>query len=236
MTQYAFYFDGTRCSGCKTCVYACKDTYDLGPGRVYRRVFEYAGGTTTKDKNGYITTDCYSYPISVSCNHCDQASCIAACPTGAMKKDGETGLVYVDKDQCIGCGSCAVACPYSAPTIDHEQKRSVKCDGCMALVKKGEVPVCVASCPARALDFGTTEEIKAKYPDAIMLDMAPMPNPNDTLPNMFVKPSKDARLWTDREGELANRVITTGLSGLSRRCSRATTTMLLRKQNASANC
>ena len=43
MSQYAFYFDGTRCTGCKTCVYACKDKYDLDLGMAYRKVREYGG-------------------------------------------------------------------------------------------------------------------------------------------------------------------------------------------------
>ena len=46
MTQYGFHFDGTRCTGCKTCVFACKDKNNLDVGMAYRRVWEYTGGPT----------------------------------------------------------------------------------------------------------------------------------------------------------------------------------------------
>ena len=52
MTQYGFHFDGTRCTGCKTCVLACKDKNNLDVGMAYRRVCEYTGGTTEKGADG----------------------------------------------------------------------------------------------------------------------------------------------------------------------------------------
>ena len=52
MSQQAFFFDGTRCSGCKTCMFACKDAYDLDVGTAYRRVLEYTGGDTVRNGDG----------------------------------------------------------------------------------------------------------------------------------------------------------------------------------------
>ena len=52
MSQQAFFFDGTRCSGCKTCMFACKDAYDLDVGTAYRRVYEYTGGDTVRADDG----------------------------------------------------------------------------------------------------------------------------------------------------------------------------------------
>lgn len=40
MTRYAFHFDGTRCTGCKTCEMACKDFKDLSVGTAFRKVYE----------------------------------------------------------------------------------------------------------------------------------------------------------------------------------------------------
>ena len=50
MTQYGFYFDSTRCTGCRTCEMACKDYNDLPANYAFRRVFDYEGGDW-KDKN-----------------------------------------------------------------------------------------------------------------------------------------------------------------------------------------
>lgn len=112
MAQYGFFFDGTRCTGCKTCEFACKDYKDLTTEFAFRKVYEVAGGETTRDEDGLITTTAFSYPVSSSCQHCDKPACVEACPTGAMHKDEETGLVTVDTEVCIGCGACATACPY----------------------------------------------------------------------------------------------------------------------------
>ena len=159
MTHYAFSFDGTRCTGCKTCEMACKDYKDLDLGVAYRKVYEVTSGETVRDANGCFTSTCTSYPLSLSCNHCDDPACTKVCPTGAMHKDAETGLVSVDADKCVGCGYCHMACPYNAPKVDRSKGHSVKCDGCAERVAAGEKPVCVEACPARALDFGTVEEM-----------------------------------------------------------------------------
>lgn len=206
MAQHAFFFDGTRCTGCKTCVFACKDAYGLDLGMTYRKVFEYVGGETIKDELGCITSTCFSYPVSVSCNHCDDPACVKSCPTGAMAKSDETGLVSVDGEVCIGCGTCVASCPYGAPKIDTELAVCRKCDGCADLVAKGELPLCVSACPARALDFGPIEDMLDKYPDAVILDLAPLPGPDATTPNMLVRPCRDARPSNDAEGKLANPV------------------------------
>ena len=137
MTQYAFHFDGTRCTGCKTCEMACKDFKDLTVGTAFRKVYEVTLGTTERDANGCITSSCVSYPLSMSCNHCEDPACTKVCPTTAMHKDAETGLVSVDVDKCIGCGYCHMACPYNAPKVDREKGHSVKCDGCAERVAAG---------------------------------------------------------------------------------------------------
>ena len=190
MSTYGFYFDGTRCTACKTCVFACKDKNDLGMGFAYRRVFEYTGGDTTMDNAGVISSDCFTYSISVSCNHCDDPVCVEVCPTAAMHRDPDTELIFVDSNVCIGCGYCALSCPYRAPKVDREKGHSVKCDGCYYLVKKGETPVCVLACPTRALGFGKITDLQKK---GEQISIAPLPDKDYTKPNMFVKPSSDAR-------------------------------------------
>ena len=201
MTQYAFYFDATRCTGCKTCEFACKDFKDLGPDYAYRKVYECAGGETVRDADGSIVTTCFSYPVSVACNHCDNPACTQVCPTGAMHEDAETGLVSVDAGRCIGCGYCHMACPYNSPKVDREKGHSVKCDGCAERVAAGEAPVCVEACPARALAFGTADEMAALGERA---NIAPLPEASLTGPNLFVKACADAQPAASRAGKIVN--------------------------------
>ena len=201
MAQYGFFFDGTRCTGCKTCEFACKDYKDLTTEFAFRKVYEVAGGETTRDENGCIETTCFSYPVSSSCQHCDKPACVEACPTGAMHKDEETGLVSVDTEVCIGCGACATACPYGAPKVNEEAGHSTKCDGCAERLAAGLKPVCVLACPARALDFGLVEEMAEMGERA---DIMPFCGADVTMPNLYIKACADAKPAGDTTCSIAN--------------------------------
>ena len=142
MTQYGFHFDGKRCTGCKTCVLACKDNKDLSAEISFRKVYEYGGGTWSQS-DGLWSNDAFGYYVSVACNHCDSPACMAKCPQGAISKDPDTGIVNNDPEKCIGCGTCAIACPYSAPKVDEEIKKAVRCDMCADRVAEGKQPICV---------------------------------------------------------------------------------------------
>lgn len=201
MVQYAFHFDGTRCTGCKTCEMACKDYKNLDLGVAFRKVYEVTTGETSKDESGCFVTTCASYPLSMSCNHCENPACTKVCPTGAMHKDEETGLVSVDEDKCIGCGYCHMACPYNAPKVDRAKGHSVKCNGCAELLAAGEQPVCVKACPARALDFGPVDEMAAKGEQG---NIAPLPEPGYTNPHLYIKPCADAKPASDMSAKVVN--------------------------------
>ena len=84
--------------------------------------------------------------ISITCRHCDNPRCAAACITGAMRKR-EDGRVTVDVEKCVGCWSCVMACPYGSVEMDKVNKKSAKCDLC----PDREIPACVDACPNRAL-------------------------------------------------------------------------------------
>lgn len=201
MTQYAFYLDTTRCTGCKTCELACKDFSDLDQNTAYRKVFDYEGGFWTQNDDGTCATTAFVYHISMSCNHCEHPACTAVCPTGAMHKDSETGLVSVDADKCIGCGYCHMACPYNAPKVDHELGHSVKCDGCAERVAQGKNPICVDACPLRALEFGTVEEMSRLGERA---NIAPLPESSYTEPNLYLKATDDAKPAGSADGMVIN--------------------------------
>lgn len=222
--QYGFHFDARRCTGCKTCVMACKDYRDNGVDIAFRQVYEYAGGSWERDGRGLWrqgagagsgasespgtsrqSQACFAYYVSVSCNHCSRPVCVEVCPTGAMHKDEASGLVSVNARRCVGCGYCALSCPYHAPTVDRAAGRSVKCDGCASRVAAGQVPVCVAACPLRALDFGPIDELRERY--GTLADLAPLPSSADTCPSLVITPPKAAEIRNAREleaGAVAN--------------------------------
>lgn len=203
MVQYGFYYDNTRCTGCKTCVMACKDYKNTALHVAYRKVYDVEGGEWKDQGDGSYTTDCFLYHLSISCNHCDDPACVKVCPTTAMHKDPETGLVLVDKDKCIGCGYCVMACPYNAPKVDRDLGYSVKCDGCKDRVAEGKQPMCVTSCPLRALDFGPIEQLKKDHPGGTD-QLYPMPDPSITHPNIVIKPSPAADSPAAETGRVAN--------------------------------
>ncbi|WP_225749837.1 4Fe-4S dicluster domain-containing protein [Paraeggerthella sp. Marseille-Q4926] len=200
MSQRAFFFDASRCTGCKTCEFACKDAYDLDVGTAYRKVYEYTGGETVRLGDGFATT-CFAYSVSVSCCHCENPACVRVCPTEAMHKEAESGLVLVDVRRCIGCGYCHLSCPYNAPKVDREKGHSVKCHGCRDRLDEGKKPVCVEACPARALDFGPFEAMEKLGRRA---DIAPLPEASATAPNLFVRPCSDARPSGSKDGRIVN--------------------------------
>ena len=173
-----FYFNQQNCIGCRTCQVACKDRLDIQvAGPRTRRVESYESGAFPAP--GMFHT-------SVSCNHCDNPACVAACPTGAMFKDGATGVVLHNAADCIVCQSCVEACPYGAPQYYELEDRIVKCDTCKDLREAGMQPNCVAACPMRALDFGDVDELRAKYDEGLVSELPCLPEAGLTGANLLI--------------------------------------------------
>lgn len=197
----AFYLDTQACTGCKTCMVACKDRNDLPLGVRWRRVTEFTGGEWFRRADGTFTQEVFSYYLSVGCNHCENPVCVRGCPSKAMTRAAD-GIVTVDPDRCLGCRYCEWACPYSAPQFDPEMGRMTKCDFCRDELTKGNEPACVAACPTRALRFGEATELAAGYgPGALP---APLPPPEITEPRLIVEPHRKARPIDSRTGLIAN--------------------------------
>ena len=97
---------------------------------------------------------------AIACMHCPDAPCVAACPSACIAKDPETNLTIFDNTNCIGCHSCAMACPFGVPTFNEAGKME-KCDGCYVRVAHGMEPACVRVCPTGALRLYTEEEYQA---------------------------------------------------------------------------
>lgn len=188
--QYGFYFDADRCGSCKACVMACRDKNDTLLGLKNRNVIDFGGGRWM-EKDGLVQPEnVFVYSLSISCNHCESPACVANCPTGAMTKRDEDGIVYVDESVCIGCGTCANACPYGAPKVSAERGVTSKCNFCMDYLDEGGRPACVDACLMRCLDFGDIAELRKKYGDAC--DVAPLPTSDETRPSLVLGLPKNA--------------------------------------------
>jgi len=110
--RYGMVVDLNRCVGCQTCTIACKHQNDTTPGVQWRRVLDVETGAYPDVERLFLVT---------GCQHCADPPCVPVCPTGATFQR-EDGLVGMEYDTCIGCGYCAVACPYQARTIVHDQR------------------------------------------------------------------------------------------------------------------
>ena len=182
--QIGFYFDQTRCTGCSTCIVACKDWNDVEAGPVsWRRVI-------TIEKGKY--PDLFVAFLATACYHCLKPACVDACPVGAISKREQDGVVVVDRDACLGndsCEMCVEACPYDAPQFGVEKDAKMqKCDFCLERLAEGKKPICVDACPMRAMDAGSVEELKEKYGDVREAEGFLF---NDKLmPAVFFKPKR----------------------------------------------
>jgi len=112
MSRWGMVVDLNRCVGCQTCTIACKHANDTPPDVQWRRVLDVEHGTFPDVQRLFLV---------VGCQHCANPPCVPVCPSGATRQRAD-GLVTMDYDTCIGCASCAVACPYQARTIVHEKK------------------------------------------------------------------------------------------------------------------
>ncbi|NOZ55014.1 MAG: nitrate reductase subunit beta [Gammaproteobacteria bacterium] len=83
------------------------------------------------------------------CNHCLNAACVAACPSGSIYKREEDGIVLVDQDKCRGWRMCISACPYKKVFYNWESGKAEKCIGCYPRVESGMPTVCSESCVGR---------------------------------------------------------------------------------------
>ena len=146
----ALSLDTSLCIGCFACQVACKMEHDLPPGPRTLKIIQL--GPFEREEE--LTMSCFP----ATCLHCENPACVAACPTGAMQKRPD-GIVFSDPELCIGCRTCAVACPFGIPELNVVTGKIAKCDGCRDRVDLGLWPACALKCPTGALQFGSSEKI-----------------------------------------------------------------------------
>jgi carbon-monoxide dehydrogenase iron sulfur subunit len=96
--------------------------------------------------------------LAVTCRHCEDPACVAACPKEALTQEESSGIIMVNEDACNGCAWCISACQFGAMMIHPEKKVVFTCDSCKEL---GE-PQCVKWCPEEALTFVTAQTLAQK--------------------------------------------------------------------------
>ncbi|MEM8943543.1 MAG: cyclic nucleotide-binding domain-containing protein [Planctomycetota bacterium] len=153
----AMVIDLDRCTRCDDCVRACAATHDNNP-RFIRHGHQHG-----------------KYMIAHACMHCVDPVCMIGCPTGAIGRNQDTGIVQINDLTCIGCSTCANSCPYDnirmteirdstgAIVLDETTKQPIhkatKCDLCADQVGG---PACQRACPHDALvrmDLGNLGEL-----------------------------------------------------------------------------
>lgn len=83
------------------------------------------------------------------CNHCLNPACVAACPTKAIYKRKEDGIVLIDQTRCKGYRYCEIACPYKKIFFNWKTGKSEKCIFCYPRLEVGLPPICVETCVGR---------------------------------------------------------------------------------------
>ena len=129
MARYGMLINTKKCIGCYACRVACQRQNDLLPTQDFIRYEEHETGT---------------YPIEtvpLQCMHCEDAPCVAVCPTGAAFI-GADGIVGVDEGRCIGCKYCMAACPYQVRVHNEKTGTVDKCRFCTVSAETSGTKMC----------------------------------------------------------------------------------------------
>lgn len=185
--KFAMVIDSAKCFNCRACIISCQLENGVSPG--YSRNWV---------KANPLEASLGMHFQPGNCMHCDAPTCVEACPTGATYKDLTDGTVKVNKDLCIGCGSCIPACPYGARHRHPLKKIVDKCDYCEARRSAGRMPACVETCPTQARTFGDLND-----PDSLVAKLLKeestvrvVNQETDTDPVMYYVDQTEPMDWT----------------------------------------
>ena len=139
-----------RCTGCQRCEMMCTLKNDGVSQPAASRIHVrdgYLFGKELGSGDGIY----YSCEWNIrQCHMCTTAMCQTACPHGAIVTDESTGVRSVDPEKCVGCGTCAAACPYHMPTVNTVTHKASKCIACGR---------CAEQCPNGALELVEWENV-----------------------------------------------------------------------------
>ncbi len=151
--RYGFVIDMKRCIGCDTCVVGCKMENSVPLGAFRLQVLDSHRDPVLERPTG-VYPNLHQHWLPTMCHHCTAAPCVSTCPTRALWRDEDTGVVRLDKDRCIGCQRCGEECPYDALSFDSQTGVADKCTLCEHRLDGQQAPMCAVVCPTRAIHFG----------------------------------------------------------------------------------
>lgn len=206
MPNYGFAIDLRTCIGCHACSIACKSEHDvpIGVNRCWVK---------TVEKGTFPHTTRLFLPVL--CNQCDNAPCVAICPTNALFKRRD-GIVDLNGDSCIGCRSCMNACPYDQLFIDPNTRTAEKCNFCANRVEQELLPACVIVCPTQCRIFGDLDDPASEVSRiAVSLPTTVRKPEKHTRPKILyigaddavMRPEEPVRPLMFREGQVVLRPI-----------------------------
>ena len=138
-----------RCTGCYSCEITCKMENDVALGEYWNKMLQRGPFGDYPNMT--------RYPLPTMCQQCADAPCVHVCPTGASYRDGNN-VVLIDREKCIGCKYCMMACPYGVRSWNAAEKCAEKCTLCRERTDRGEEPMCVVCCPTHARIFGDLDD------------------------------------------------------------------------------
>jgi carbon-monoxide dehydrogenase iron sulfur subunit len=142
MEQKVLVIDQQKCTGCRQCELVCS-------------VYHTGSSNPSRSRIKVVKWEHAGIYLPLICNHCEKAYCLEVCPTKACHREPElNNRVVIDKNLCIGCKTCIMACPFGHPFFDVAERVTVKCDYC-----DGD-PQCVAFCNVRAVDYVEADRIQ----------------------------------------------------------------------------
>ncbi len=187
MVRYGFVINLSTCIGCGACVVGCTEENTLELQKISNRAYVPIGGRRDLhlvEKGSFPSV--YRVNYHLTCMHCDNAPCVAVCPTGASYRSDE-GAVLVDYDRCIGCKYCITACPYNARYVNEALGGPDKCTMCIHRVREGLDPACTISCPTNSIIFGDLDDPESEI-SKLSRHAIPIGEEMGTRPKLYVIP------------------------------------------------
>jgi len=187
---------------------------DLGGSPIYAENDPNLEGLTDDERQALFDVESVAMMyLPRICNHCANPSCVASCPSGALYKRGEDGIVLVNQDLCRGWRACVVACPYKKVYYNWKTGKSEKCILCYPRIETGQPPACFHSCVGRIRYMGVLlydadrleEAMKAPDESLVESQRSILLNPNDPkviheakrngVSDKFLEAAKDSPVW-----------------------------------------
>lgn len=139
------------------------------------------------------------------CEHCLNPTCVAACPSGAIYKREEDGIVLIDQNRCRGWRQCVSACPYKKVYFNWKTRKSEKCTFCYPRIEAGEPTICSESCVGRIRYIGMLLYDQDRIHEAASTEN--LQNLYDEHLNLFLDPNDDFIVEEARRQGIAHNII-----------------------------